>query len=100
MTRTVDEEPVIIDDSRKYKQPMELIIGKKFKFEPWEECLKTMTNNEISSFTVDKTVSIIFVNVVYTFACSQINIKSLVLFQWLHTLTVFQFDTIPYTRAY
>ena len=56
MTRTVGKEPVIIDDSRKHKQPMELIIGKKFKFEPWEECLKTMAVNEISSFTVDKKV--------------------------------------------
>ena len=33
---------------------MELIIGKKFKFEVWETAIKTMALNEVSSFVVDK----------------------------------------------
>ena len=52
-----DGESKTIDDSRKHPQPMELIIGKKFKYETWEECLQTMTDGEISSFLVDKKVS-------------------------------------------
>lgn len=52
----MDDEQTIIDDSRNFKQTMELIVGKKFKYEPWEECLKSMSKNEISSFTVDKKV--------------------------------------------
>ena len=59
MTRTISDEPKVIDDSRKHPQPMELIIGKKFKFETWEECLHTMTKNEISSFIVDKKVCLV-----------------------------------------
>jgi len=58
VTRTVDEGQKIIDDSRKHKEPMEIIVGKKFKFEPWEECLKSMTCGEISSFTIDEKVNI------------------------------------------
>ena len=50
------DEARTIDDSHKHKQPMELIVGKEFKFAPWEECLKTMLCGEISSFTIDKKV--------------------------------------------
>ncbi|XP_067928790.1 AH receptor-interacting protein-like [Watersipora subatra] len=54
VTRTVSDEVQVIDDSRKHSQPLELIVGKKFKYETWEKCLQTMTLGEISSFTVDK----------------------------------------------
>ena len=36
---------------------MELYIGKKFKLEVWEACLKTMREDEVSSFIIDKSVS-------------------------------------------
>jgi len=52
-TRLCDDERTVLDDSRKAAQPMELILGKKFKFETWETCLKTMRNDEIASFTAD-----------------------------------------------
>lgn len=35
---------------------MELIIGKKFKFEVWEAIVKKMSLNEVASFHVDKSV--------------------------------------------
>lgn len=35
---------------------MELILGKKFKLEVWETCLKTMWLNEIAEFRVVKNV--------------------------------------------
>lgn len=46
-----------IDDSKLpypdgYGKPMELILGKKFKLAFWENCLKTMRLDEISSFTL------------------------------------------------
>lgn len=37
---------------------MELIIGKKFKFEVWEAILKKMSLNEVATFRVDKSVRI------------------------------------------
>lgn len=36
---------------------MELIIGKKFKLEVWESCLKSMRPTEVASFVVDASVS-------------------------------------------
>lgn len=36
---------------------MELIFGKKFKLEAWEECIKTMKLNEVASFIVHPSVS-------------------------------------------
>lgn len=36
---------------------MELIIGKKFKFEAWEAAIQTMALSEISSFTIDKSLT-------------------------------------------
>jgi hypothetical protein len=39
-------------------RPMELVIGKKFKLEVWETIVQAMGINEVSSFTVDKSVSI------------------------------------------
>lgn len=35
---------------------MELIIGKKFKLETWEKCIKTMWLNEVAKFSVVKEV--------------------------------------------
>lgn len=36
---------------------MELIIGKKFKFEVWEAILKKMSLNEVAKFRVHKSVT-------------------------------------------
>ncbi|KAF0294354.1 AH receptor-interacting protein [Amphibalanus amphitrite] len=52
-SETTDEEPVLLDDSRKYK-PMELILGKQFKLEVLEACVKTMLLGEVAEFTIDK----------------------------------------------
>ncbi|XP_031632118.1 AH receptor-interacting protein [Contarinia nasturtii] len=46
----------IIDDSKKYGKPMELIIGKKFKFEVWEAIVKKMSLNEVAKFRVHKSL--------------------------------------------
>lgn len=35
---------------------MELIIGKKFKFEVWEAIVKKMSLNEVAKFRVNKSV--------------------------------------------
>lgn len=37
---------------------MELVLGKKFKFEVWETVVQMMALNEVANFTVDKSVSI------------------------------------------
>jgi hypothetical protein len=37
---------------------MELVLGKKFKFEVWEVIVQMMALNEVATFTVDKSVSI------------------------------------------
>lgn len=44
----------MVDDSKSLKKPMELIIGKEFKLQIWEELLKTMGVEEISRFVIDK----------------------------------------------
>ena len=49
-------EGTLLDDSRHWTQPMELVLGKKFKLEAWETCLQTMDLNEVARFTVKKTV--------------------------------------------
>ena len=36
---------------------MELYLGKKFKLEVWENCIKSMRLNEVASFTVEPHVS-------------------------------------------
>lgn len=54
-----NEEQKVIDDSKKLGKPMELIIGKKFKFEVWEAIVKKMSLNEVASFRVDRTVRIV-----------------------------------------
>lgn len=58
MTRQCDgDENIVLDDSKKDKKPLELIIGKKFKLEVWENCIKTMKRDEVASFTVEPSVS-------------------------------------------
>ncbi|KAJ9599099.1 hypothetical protein L9F63_010436, partial [Diploptera punctata] len=56
-TRKCDEEKTVIDDSRKLGKPMELVLGKKFKFEVWETIVQMMALNEVASFTVDKSLA-------------------------------------------
>lgn len=51
-----NQEQTIIDDSKKCGRLMELIIGKKFKFEVWEAILKKMSLNEVAKFRVHKSV--------------------------------------------
>jgi len=41
---------IVLDDSRKQKEPFELILGKKFKLEIWEDLLKTMRLSEVAAF--------------------------------------------------
>ena len=53
----MDEDGTLLDDSRKWTQPMELVMGKKFKMEAWETCVQTMKIKEVSSFKVKKQVS-------------------------------------------
>lgn len=65
-TETCEDEPRLIDDSRQWKNPVELLFGKKFKLEVLEACVRTMLLGELASFTVDKSVSIfIFFTVLY-----------------------------------
>jgi len=49
-----DETLAVIDDSKKVGRPMELILGKQFKMPVWEECIKSMRENEVAEFTVKK----------------------------------------------
>jgi AH receptor-interacting protein len=44
----------VLDDSRTWDKPMELILGKKFKLEVWETCLQTMMVGEVASFKVKR----------------------------------------------
>jgi AH receptor-interacting protein len=44
----VNEEHTLLDDSRGWAKPMELIFGKKFKLECWELALRTMRLGEVS----------------------------------------------------
>ena len=57
VTKKLDDNGTVLDDSRKWEKPMELLLGKKFKLEAWELCLKTMRVNEVSSFVVKRTLS-------------------------------------------
>lgn len=53
-TSRVDDTSEILDDSRKMGKPMELVIGKGFKFAVWETAIQMMSLNEVAKFTVDK----------------------------------------------
>jgi len=50
----LDEEKTLLDDSRKWSKPMEIILGKKFKLESWETSLSTMRIGEVASFTTKR----------------------------------------------
>ncbi|XP_070572091.1 AH receptor-interacting protein-like [Ptychodera flava] len=52
-TVKLDDEKTVLDDSKKTNKPMELLLGKQFKLEVWETCIKTMRLNEVARFTVD-----------------------------------------------
>ena len=57
VTKKCDDDGTVLDDSRKWEEnekSMELIIGKKFKLEAWEMCIKTMRIHEVSSFVVKR----------------------------------------------
>jgi len=45
------QETNVIDDSRNFKKPFELLYGKSFKLSCWEECVKTMLVGEIARFS-------------------------------------------------
>ncbi|XP_055544365.1 AH receptor-interacting protein [Wyeomyia smithii] len=46
----------VLDDSRKLGKPMELVLGKKFKFEVWEVCVQRMALHEVARFRCDRSV--------------------------------------------
>ncbi|TRY70478.1 hypothetical protein TCAL_10314 [Tigriopus californicus] len=54
VTKLCDLDGTVLDDSRDWPRPMELIIGKQFKLESWELCLQTMLVGEVASFTVQR----------------------------------------------
>lgn len=58
---TPDVESVIkgdlLDDSHNYDQPVEILIGKKFKLEVWESIIQTMAVGEVAEYHVNKDVS-------------------------------------------
>lgn len=55
-TETCHDPPRLIDDSKTWTKPVELLLGKKFKLEVWEACLRTMAVEEVSSFKIDKSL--------------------------------------------
>lgn len=60
-TFKADEEKTQIDCSGHLGQPFELLIGKKFKLEVWEELIKTMREKEVSRFSCHKSVRFKFI---------------------------------------
>eukprot|EP00088_Acartia_fossae_P069736 TRINITY_DN9187_c0_g1_i2.p1 TRINITY_DN9187_c0_g1~~TRINITY_DN9187_c0_g1_i2.p1 ORF type:complete len:328 (-),score=80.08 TRINITY_DN9187_c0_g1_i2:217-1200(-) len=54
VAKLMNEEGTLLDDSRSWKKPMELIFGKKFKMESWEMSLRTMRIGEVASFRTKK----------------------------------------------
>jgi AH receptor-interacting protein len=54
-----------VDDSRNLGKPMELVLGKNFKFEVWETVVQMMALNEVADFTVDKSVSVSVVGFIF-----------------------------------
>lgn len=51
VARRLNAERSVLDDSRQWPKPMELIFGKKFKLECWELAVRTMRVAEVASFT-------------------------------------------------
>lgn len=56
MAKRCDDTNIILDDTRAIKQPMELVLGKKFKLECWEVMIQKMAIDEVARFYVDKSV--------------------------------------------
>lgn len=54
VSKRLDDERTLLDDSRKWIKPMEIIFGKKFKLESWEMSIETMRVGEVSSFTTKR----------------------------------------------
>ncbi|XP_039623584.1 aryl-hydrocarbon-interacting protein-like 1 [Polypterus senegalus] len=52
-TLKCDFERTVIDDSRKGRFPMEIIVGKMFKMEVWEILLTSMRTGEVAEFWCD-----------------------------------------------
>lgn len=50
VAKRLDAESTVLDDSRTWSKPMDIIFGKKFKLESWEMSLSTMRVGEVSSF--------------------------------------------------
>uniref|UniRef100_A0AAY4EFF3 AIP/AIPL N-terminal FKBP-type PPIase domain-containing protein n=1 Tax=Denticeps clupeoides TaxID=299321 RepID=A0AAY4EFF3_9TELE len=48
-----DFERTVVDDSRRWKQPMEIFVGKMFKMEVWEVLLTSMRVGEVAEFWCD-----------------------------------------------
>lgn len=55
-TFKADEEKTQIDCSRDLGQPFELLIGKKFKLEVWEQLIKSMKEREVARFSCHKSL--------------------------------------------
>ncbi|OAD60812.1 Aryl-hydrocarbon-interacting protein-like 1 [Eufriesea mexicana] len=55
-TTKCDPEKTLIDDSKTMGNPMELVLGKKFKLEVWEVIVQKMALNEVACFRVNKSV--------------------------------------------
>lgn len=47
------DDMTMIDDSKSLNKPMELFIGKQFKFPLWEEWIKHMRLGEVSRLSLD-----------------------------------------------
>lgn len=64
----LSESGQILDDSRKWTkpEPMELVVGKKFKLEVWETCLKMMSVGEVAEFRVKKSLTYAYPTVAKT----------------------------------
>lgn len=51
--RTTKKDGTLLDDNKPSGESLELVYGKQFKLEVWEECLKTMKLHEVAKFSVD-----------------------------------------------
>jgi len=54
VSKRLDADRTVLDDSRKWSKPMEIIFGKKFKLESWEMSIETMRVGEVASFTTKR----------------------------------------------
>nr|CAG4649505.1 EOG090X09NR [Scapholeberis mucronata] len=50
----------IIDNSKNFSQPVEILIGKQFKLEVWENVVQSMAINEVAEFQVDKNLCLAY----------------------------------------